>query len=402
MKQSKFILILCLSVLLFGMTGVNMRAQKPGTPENNINAIDNRFQKFDKTPVTFADSVRFRNRFYNIFSAGIEADWEKSISLSEPMTGLNARLSFGYRISPIHAVEADFLYANTLGRNTAGANLNWAVNLNNLATRRDGHNRFEVLFVSGASYRNSGKNSYGVNTGFRLQWNPGINAGLFVEPKVSVMSDPYSSKTFTTVPAVTFGLTLRYNQPKYYLWDYLTPFAIKTNLLYDAATAVNFGVEAPIGDRWSVAFDWVSPWWSSYDKQKYFQLMQGSLEGRYWFGNRENKHQLTGWFAGVMLGGGVYDLMFRYDNGLQGEYSTAGVIGGYAHTINKSGTLRMEYELGLGWLGTEYVKYWWDGYDYALIAPSPQSWRTQWYGPVKAQVSLVYMLKIRSKVSGRE
>ena len=215
------------------------------------------------------------------------------------------------------------------------------------------------------------------------------------------MSDPFSSRTFTTSPSVAFGFTLRYHQPKYYLWDYLTPFAIKTNLLYDLATGVNVGIEAPIGKRFSLGFDWACPWWSNYDKQKYFQIMQGTLEARYWFGNRKEKELLTGWFAGVMVGGGIYDLMFKPEIGYQGEYSTAGLVGGYAHTVNKSGSLRMEYELGLGWMGTDYRKYWWDGFDYALFAPSPQSWYFQWFGPIKAQVSLVYMLKIRSKVGGR-
>lgn len=402
MRLNRTIFCLCLAVLSWGMQERSVYAQKPDSPENSVNAIDYRFQKFNRTPVSFADSVAFRNRFYNIFSAGIEGDWERTFAMSKPMTGLNTRVSFGYRLNPVHAIEADFLYTNTLGKNTAGFNLNWAVNLNNLATRRDSHNRFEVLFVSGASYRNSGKNAYGVNSGFRLQWNPGINAGIFIEPKISVMTDPYSSRTFTTIPSVTLGLALGYNKPKYYLWDYLTPFAIKTNLLYDAATAVNIGIEAPIGNRWSVAFDWVSPWWSDYDNQLYFQLMQGTLEGRYWFGNRDEKLQLTGWFAGLMAGGGVYDFMTSKYDGLQGEYSTCGVIAGYAHTINKSGTLRLEYELGFGWLQTEYVKYWWDDFDYTLVAPSPQSWVTQWVGPVKAQVSLVYMLKLRSKAGGRE
>ena len=401
MRMKRYILCLCLAISVWGLQGISAYAQKKDSPENSVNAIDYRFQKFDNSPVMFADSVKFRDRFYNIFSAGIEGDWERNVTLNEPMTGLDARLAFGYRITPVHAVEADFIYANTLGRNILGANLNWAMNLNNFATRKDGHNRFEALLVSGLSYRNSGKNSFGVNTGFRLQWNPGINAGLFVEPKVSIMSDPYSSRTIATVPSVSFGLTLRYHKPNYYLWDYLTPFAIKTNLLYDAATAVNIGIEVPIRDHWSVAFDWVSPWWSSYDNQKYFQLMNGNVEGRYWFGNREDKLQLTGWFAGAAVGGGVYDFMVADDNGLQGNFQSYSLVGGYAHAVNKSGTLRMEYELGLGWLATEYVKYWWDGFDYTLVAPSPQTWVTDWFGPTKVQVSLVYMLKLRSKVGGR-
>ena len=379
-----------------------MYAQKPDSPENSVNAIDYRFQKFDNSPVVFADSVKFRNRFYNVFSAGIEADWETTFDLGTPMAGLATRLTFGYRMTPIHAIETDFLYSNTGSRHSGGLNVNWVMNLNNLATRKDGHNRFEVLFIAGTSYRQSEKASFGVNTGMRLQWNPGKNAGLFVEPKLNIMSDPYSPRTFSTVPSISFGLTLRYNEPDYYLWDYLTPLAIKTNLLYDAASVLNFGIEAPIRDSWSVAFDWVCPWWSSYEKQKYLQIMYGSLEGRYWFGNRENRPQLTGWFAGVSAGGGVYDLMYDAMNGLQGEFSTCSAVAGFAHAVNSSGTLRLEYSLGVGWMGTQYVKYWWDEYDYTLVAPSPQTWKTHWFGPTKVQVSLVYMLKIRSKVSGRE
>ena len=401
MRPSRIISSLCLALLIWGMQDISVYAQKKDSPESSFNAINLRFQKFDNTPVTFADSVKFRDRFYNVFSAGIEADWERTFDLNTPMTGLATRLTFGYRITPVHAVETDFLYSDTGSRHSAGLNVNWAMNLNNLALRRDAHNRFEVLFLAGASYRQSDKASVGINTGLRLQWNPGKNAGLFIEPKLNIMSDPYSSRTFSTVPSISFGLTLRYHKPDYYLWDYLTPFAIKTNLLYDAASVLNIGIEAPIRDRWSVAFDWVCPWWSSYERQKYLQLLYGSLEGRYWFGNREDKLQLTGWFAGIAAGGGIYDLMYDAMNGIQGEFSTCGVIGGFAHTVNKSGTLRLEYSVGLGWMGTEYVKYWWDEYDYTLIAPSPQTWRTNWFGPIKAQVSLVYMLKIRSKVSGR-
>ncbi len=401
MRLSRIISSLCLALLIWGMQDISVYAQKKDSPESSFNAINLRFQKFDNTPVTFADSVKFRDRFYNVFSAGIEADWERTFDLNTPMTGLAARLTFGYRLTPVHAIETDFLYSNTGSRHTGGLNVNWAVNLNNMALRKDANNRFEVLFLAGVSYRQSDKASVGINTGLRLQWNPGKNAGLFIEPKLNIMSDPYSSRTFSTVPSISFGLTLRYHKPDYYLWDYLTPFAIKTNLLYDAASVLNIGIEAPIRDRWSVAFDWVCPWWSSYERQKYLQLLYGSLEGRYWFGNREDKLQLTGWFAGIAAGGGIYDLMYDAMNGIQGEFSTCGVVGGFAHTVNKSGTLRLEYSVGLGWMGTEYVKYWWDEYDYTLIAPSPQTWRTNWFGPIKAQVSLVYMLKIRSKVSGR-
>lgn len=402
MKNLKLIPCLVLAILMWGMSAGRAVAQKINSPENTVNAIEYRYQRFDKTFVTFADSVKFRDRIYNVFSAGVEADWERTFDLSTPMTGVAARVSLGYEISPVHAVEADFIFGNATQQNAIGANLNWVMNLNDFTARRDTRSRFETLFFAGFSYRDSGQARYGMNTGLRLQWNPGKNAGLFVEPKISVLSDPYTSRTFTTVPSVSFGLTLRYHKPDYYLWDYLTPLAIKTNMLYDALTAVNIGIEAPIRDHWSVAADWVSPWWSNYDKQRYFQLMYGNIEGRYWFGDREDVPQLTGWFAGVSVGGGIYDLMLNPEKGIQGGFQSYSAVAGYAHTIDKSGNLRLEYELGVGYLGTDYVKYFWDGYDYSLVAPSPQMWNTKWIGPTKVQVSLVYMLKIRSKVGGRE
>ena len=402
MRIARYIVLLCLAAFIWGVQAVSMYAQRPGSPENSVNAIDLRYQKFDTSPIVFADSVKFRNKFYNVFGAGIAADWEQSYELGTPKAGLASRLGFGYRLTPVHAIETELLYTNIADHQRGGLNVNWVMNLNNYANRRDGHNKLEALFTAGLSYRQSDRASFGVNTGLRLQWNPGKNAGIFIEPRLNVMSSPYSSGSISTQPSISFGLTLRYHKPDYYLWDYLTPVAIKTNLLYDAASVLNIGIEAPIGNRWSVAFDWVCPWWSDYNNQKYLQLMYGSLEGRYWLGNRENRLPLTGWFSGLQFGGGIYDLMADPLNGIQGQFQTAGVVAGFAHPVNRSGTLRLEYSVGIGWMGTDYVKYWWDDYDYTLIAPSPQTWTTQYFGPTKVQISLVYMLKIRSKVGGRE
>ena len=71
MKLNKYIFTLILSILFLGVTGERMYAQKPGSPETTFNALDYRFQKFDKSPVSFADSIKFRNKFYNIVGVGI-------------------------------------------------------------------------------------------------------------------------------------------------------------------------------------------------------------------------------------------------------------------------------------------------------------------------------------------
>ncbi len=182
-------------------------------------------------------------------------------------------------------------------------------------------------------------------------------------------------------------------------------FALKTNLLFDAASLVNAEVEFPIGDRFSVAAEWVFPWWTwddgtSSSKRNRTQLLNGNIEGKYWFGDRTDMAVMTGWFAGLYAGGGLYDFE-RDAKGYQGEFFiAAGLSGGYAHTINKSGNLRMEYSLGIGYLKTDYRYYEAEYYtDDSKWHPIRQKSGTYtWVGPTRARVSLVWL--INRKVEG--
>ncbi|MFR9592890.1 MAG: DUF3575 domain-containing protein [Rikenellaceae bacterium] len=173
--------------------------------------------------------------------------------------------------------------------------------------------------------------------------------------------------------------------------DIKTPlFALKTNLLYDIALMPSIEVEVPIGKHWSVAGEWIFPWWTTSDNAYALQMLSGQIEGKYWFGDRTNKPQLTGWFAGLYAGGGLYDLQWD-GNGYQGEFFIAsGLSGGYAHTINKSGSLRMEYSLGFGYLKTNYRYY--EGMQDNEYLVWQHDGNYTWIGPTKAKVSLVWML----------
>ena len=79
-------------------------------------------------------------------------------------------------------------------------------------------------------------------------------------------------------------------------------FALKTNLLFDAAMMPNIEIEVPIGKRWSINGEYMFPWWL-FDGDKYsLQILTGGLEGRYWLGSREsrmNREVLTGHFLGL-------------------------------------------------------------------------------------------------------
>ena len=167
-------------------------------------------------------------------------------------------------------------------------------------------------------------------------------------------------------------------------------FAVKTNLLFDAITALNIEAEAPIGMRWSVLADYNFPWWLSEDKQFCFEMISGTLEVRRWLGYRENRPQLTGWFGGFFIGGGYFDFQ-KGSKGFQGEFNImTGFSGGYAQSISKDGKWRMEYSLGLGIVSTSYREYKSKfGMDEEWHLLRQRNGKHTYVGPVKAKIAIV-------------
>ncbi len=186
--------------------------------------------------------------------------------------------------------------------------------------------------------------------------------------------------------------------------------AVKTNLLFDAASLLNVELEVPIGERWSIAGEWIFPWWttcggrdnawnsSKNNPRNTLEILNGNVEARYWLGDRTGKPVLTGWNVGLYAGGGLYDLE-RNAKGYQGEFFlAAGVSAGYAHTINKRGNLRMEYTVGFGYLETQYRYYeehW--GIDDSWHTIRQYNGSYSWFGPTRARVSLVWLLSHKKR-----
>lgn len=170
--------------------------------------------------------------------------------------------------------------------------------------------------------------------------------------------------------------------------------AVKTNLLFDVAMMPNVEVEVPIRNRWSLNGEVMFPWWL-FENDKYcLQILMGSVEGRYWLGNRKKKDVLTGHFLGLYAGGGKYDLQWDRD-GYQGEFFiAAGLSYGYAMKIARN--LRLEFNLGIGLLRTNYEYYHpLDNYQTLLWQ---HNGRYTWFGPTKAKVSFVWLLHHKVKV----
>ena len=172
-------------------------------------------------------------------------------------------------------------------------------------------------------------------------------------------------------------------------------FALKTNLLYDFLSGLNVEVEVPIGNRFSLAGEWIFPWWLYEKKQYALQILSGNLELRYWFGQRTKDNLLTGWYMGIYGGAGLYDVEWK-DKGYQGEFIIpVGLSGGFAHKISKN--WRMEYSLGIGYMTNKYREYIPEkcGYDDEWHLIKQKSAKSTWFGPTRAEVSLVWMINIK-------
>jgi len=165
--------------------------------------------------------------------------------------------------------------------------------------------------------------------------------------------------------------------------------AVKTNLLYDAVTAVNAEVEFPIGRRCSITVEDVFPWWSwgPNDRKYCFQLLSIGFEPRWWFIRDDKKDYLSGHFLGVYGMSGKYD--FQWDTRLcyQGEYWSAGLTYGYSMPVCK--WMNMEFSVSAGYLHSDYRHYQ-PSEDYEhLWRDRSKVGKISWFGPTKAKISLV-------------
>ncbi len=175
------------------------------------------------------------------------------------------------------------------------------------------------------------------------------------------------------------------------LRDTLT-LAAKTNLLYDALTALNVELEVPIRNHWSVAAEYAFPWWEKGNKHC-LQMLNAGIEGRYWFrNNRYHAEKLRGHFLGLYGMSAKYDFQWDRDLCYQGEGWSVGLTYGYSLKLSRH--LNMEFSISVGYLSTTYRHYFpADDYSELWIDRSKQG-RLNYFGPTKLKVSLVVPIHI--------
>jgi len=167
--------------------------------------------------------------------------------------------------------------------------------------------------------------------------------------------------------------------------------ALKTNLLYDALTTPNIGMEIGVDRKHSVQlFYGLNPWkFKSDGEDKYLKHWVLNPEWRYWF-----CHRFNGSFVGVHAFGGQYDiartkLPFGYwketrDNRFDGWFIGAGVSYGYQWVLGR----HWNFEASIGF-GVAYIDY--NKYPCGVCGKKIEDGHKTYVGPTKAALSLLYM-----------
>ena len=190
--------------------------------------------------------------------------------------------------------------------------------------------------------------------------------------------------------------------------DTRTILALKTNLLYDLVSWLNFSVEVPVKGKYSVLYYHQFPWWRwGENKNEYcMRFLSVGLEGRWWFKpmpresteKRIKRDRLMGHFIGVYAESGKWDFERKQDICYQGEHWSAGLSYGYAMPIGKR--LNLELSVSAGYVSIPHRGYE-PAADYSVLYHLPEKDGTwHYFGPTKGQVSLVLPFVVKYKKGG--
>ena len=178
-----------------------------------------------------------------------------------------------------------------------------------------------------------------------------------------------------------------------------TLFAARTNLLMPG---LSIGIEIPIREHWSVGFNYSYPWAVSEGNKWCVEKLSWFVDAKYWFTNDKTRwmpdSKLKGHGVGLYAGTGYYDFQNKI-KGAQGEFIDFGVDYTYALPVAND-KLRFEFNIGLGFMKTWYRPYT-PSSDYSDLIKEPgvKYRSTNFVGPTRAGVSLVYPITVTTKKS---
>ena len=173
-------------------------------------------------------------------------------------------------------------------------------------------------------------------------------------------------------------------------------FAVKTNLPADLVTAVNLGVEVPLGESFSLNAHFAFPWWTAgpYGNKYALQLLDAEGELRWWFAPGEER--LEGHYLALQGSGGKFDLQWGRDIGCYQCYNW-GVGLSYGYSMSLGEHWNLEFALTLGYLAIDYQHYVPSPDWSVLIRDNAKAGTLHYFGPTSLKVSLVYPFHIQYK-----
>ena len=173
-------------------------------------------------------------------------------------------------------------------------------------------------------------------------------------------------------------------------------FAVKTNLPADLVTAVNLGVELPLGEDFSVNAHFTFPWWTAgpYGNKYALQLLDAEGELRWWFAPGEER--LEGHYLALQGSGGKFDLQWGRDIGCYQCYNW-GVGLSYGYSMSLGEHWNLEFALTLGYLAIDYQHYVPSPDWSVLLRDNAKAGVLHYFGPTGLKVSLVYPFHIQRR-----
>jgi hypothetical protein len=178
-----------------------------------------------------------------------------------------------------------------------------------------------------------------------------------------------------------------------------TVIGLKTNLLLDAVTALNYAIEVPINEHVSLQYFQTTPWWTSKSNKFCLQALTFGGEARWWFlprtfgatENRKQRDALMGHFLAAYGWGGNGDLQLGRNVCQQFDFWSAGLTYGYAMAVSKN--LNMEFTISVGYANINYQHYI-PTDDFSLLVRDDNiAGKLHYIGPTKAEISLVIPIR---------
>ena len=156
--------------------------------------------------------------------------------------------------------------------------------------------------------------------------------------------------------------------------------SLRANLLRWATLTPDLGLEWRVHPSWGILVNgsWTS--WSWNGKDRRYALWEVMPEVRYYI-DKEKRGYL-----GAMFKAGEFNYKLSA-TGKQGDLMGGGITGGYLLRLNKA--LSLDFSVAIGCLHADYEKY--EVTDGVRVRRGTET--KNWWGPVNAGVTLVYLFK---------